>query len=155
MTPNLRFPASVNGNPERKAGALAARLPMALTGFVASIVFATVAAASTPLISWMGGAADPVDSLPAQLASEDAAVPPAAPAAEVRSRSRSSCASCGVVQSVMRLEQAGDRPASYELTVRLRDGSIRTSSISNTARWRAGDRIMLIGGVQPLSLIHI
>lgn len=38
---------------------------MALTCFVASIVFATVAAASTPLLSWMGEPADPAAALPA------------------------------------------------------------------------------------------
>jgi hypothetical protein len=36
--------------------------------------------------------------------------------------------------------------------VRLRDGSIRPSSSANTARWRPGDRIVLIGGVKSTAL---
>ncbi len=100
----------------------------------------------------MGQAADPAASLPAPSESDGAAVPLAAPAVEVRGRRRSSCDSCGVVESVRRLEPVGDTPVTYEFTVRLRDGSIRTSSIANTARWHAGDRIMLIGGVKSAAL---
>ena len=149
MTPILPLLATVNGKPTGRVGAIRSRLPVALMCFVVSIVFATVAAANTPLMRWMGEPGDPAASLAAQPASEAAAVPPVAPEGESRARGRSSCDSCGVVESVRRLEPAGDMPASYECTVRLRDGSIRTSSIANTARWRAGDRIMLIGGLKP------
>ena len=79
-------------------------------------------------------------------------IPPVAAEVERRIGRRSACDSCGVVESVRRLEPVGDLPASYEMNVRLRDGSIRTSNIANTARWRAGDRIMLIGGVQSAAL---
>jgi hypothetical protein len=77
---------------------------------------------------------------------------PAAPEGERRAGRRSHCSNCGIVQAVRPLEQAGNRTASYELTVRLRDGSMRTSNVANTARWRVGDRIMLIGGVQSAGL---
>jgi hypothetical protein len=152
MTSTLAFRTAASGNPARQAGAMRPRLPVALACFVAAIVFATAGAASTPLASWMGEPADSGALLPAQPASNGTAGSPVASAAEVRSRRRPSCASCGVVESVMWLEPAGDRPASYELTVRLRDGSSRTSRIADTAHWRAGDRIMLIGGVQPAGL---
>lgn len=151
MTVTLAPVARAARKPAGGVGAIRSQLPLALTCFVASIVFATVAAASTPLLSWMAEPADPVASLPAQPELESAAVPLAGPAVEARSR-RSSCGNCGVVESVRRLEPVGDKPAAYEFTVRLRDGSIRTSSIANTARWRAGDRITLIGGVQPAGL---
>ena len=138
--------ATANGKAATRAGAIRSRLPMALGCFAVSIVFATVAAASTPLMSWMDGPGEPAAPL-AQPAPPADATLEAAP--EVRARSRWSCATCGIVESVRRLEQGADLPASYEFIVRLRDGSQRTSSIANTARWRAGDRIMLIGGPGP------
>jgi hypothetical protein len=122
-------------------------LSTALACFAAAIVFATVAAASTPLISWMD---EPVDgvALPQVLAS------PTLREREHRTGTgrRSPCDSCGVVESVRLLERVGNLPASYEVNVRLRDGSLRTSNIANPARWRAGDRIMLIGGIQSAGL---
>jgi len=152
MTATPPLIARADGKPAGTAAAIRSRLPMALTCFVASIVFATVAAASTPLLSWMGEPADPAAALPAQALADSAAVPLAAPAAEVGGRGRSPCDGCGVVESVRRLEPVGEQPAAYEFTVRLRDGSIRTSSSANTARWRAGDRIMLIGGARSAGL---
>jgi hypothetical protein len=155
MTSTLAPAATADGNPARKAEAIRSRfrLPVALAGFVVSVVFATVGAASTPLISWMGEPADPAASPPPLAASTDgAALPPAASAAAVRSQRRWSCRGCGVVESVRRLQPIGDEPAAYEFVVRLRDGSTRTSTMANTASWRAGDRIMLIGGVQPAVL---
>jgi hypothetical protein len=152
MTTTLALRTAASDNPVRKAGAMRPRLPVALACFVAAIVFATAGAASTPLASWMGEPAGAAALLPVQPASSGAAAAPVASAAEVRSRRQPSCASCGVVESVMWLEPVGDRPASYELTVRLRDGSSLTSRIADTAHWRAGDRIILIGGVQPAGL---
>lgn len=152
MTASLASVARAVGEHAGRGGAIRSRLPMALTGFVASIFLATVAAASTPLIGWIGEPANPAASLPVQAAPEGAAEPLAAPAAVLRSRRRWSCGGCGVVESVRLLERTGDEPAAYEFTVRLRDGSTRTSTIANTARWRAGDRILLIGGVQPAAL---
>jgi len=124
-----------------------AHLPTALACFAVAIVFATVAAASMPLMSWMD---EPGDGMASPRG--EPAVASAAPEGEPRSGRRTPCGSCGVVESVRRLEPVGNLPASYELNVRLRDGSMRTSSIVNTARWRVGDRIMLIGGVKSAGL---
>jgi hypothetical protein len=44
-------------------------------------------------------------------------------------------------------DAVGALPATYEFTVRLRDGSTRLSSDASQSNWRAGDAIMLIGGV--------
>ncbi|MEO8655357.1 MAG: hypothetical protein ABI409_14625, partial [Ramlibacter sp.] len=150
MISALPLLATVNGNCARNAGPFRSRLAVALTCFAAAVVFATVAAASTPLLSWMGEPGVPAALRPVQIAA-DPALPLAAPAPEIRNRGRS-CEGCGVVQSVRRLESAGGAPAAYELTVRLRDGSMRTSNVANTARWRVGDRIMLIGGVKSAAL---
>ena len=150
MNTTLPLFATVNGNCPRNPGPFRSRLPVALTCFAAAIVFATVAAASTPLLSWMGDPAAPAALQPVRIAA-DPALLLAAPAPEIRNRGRS-CDGCGVVQSLRRLESVGGAPAAYEFTVRLRDGSFRTSSIANTAGWRVGDRIMLIGGVKPAAL---
>ena len=66
MTPTLLLLATVNGSPARKGGAFRSRLPMALACFTAAIVFATVAAASTPLMSWMDQSTDEMASLRVQ-----------------------------------------------------------------------------------------
>ena len=144
------LPLLVKANRRRSGGVPATRSwrTAALACFVAAVVFATVAAASTPLMSWMQGQADLAPPTPVQRETDDGA-PAVAPEGAARSRGRAACAGCGFVESVRRLEQVGDLPASYEFIVRLRDGSRRTSSIANAAQWRAGDRIMLIGGPGP------
>jgi hypothetical protein len=59
------------------------------------------------------------------------------------------CDFCGVVETVRRIEPGAGAPATFEITVRLRDQSTRTSSNASAGSWRAGDTIMLIGGVTP------
>jgi hypothetical protein len=77
-----------------------------------------------------------------------AASSPGTPAAGARAR----CLGCGFVQSIRHIEAAGLVPAAYELTVRMRDGSLRTSSHSSAGTWLVGDRIMLVGGVQVAAI---
>ena len=55
-------------------------------------------------------------------------------------------ATVGVVERIRRIEHGGSQPATFEFTVRMRDGSARTSSGTSASKWRTGDRIMLIGG---------
>jgi hypothetical protein len=69
------------------------------------------------------------------------------------------CAECGVVDSVRQVEIVGDADAmtgadhdgvlgksttSYEVTVRMRDGSDRVFMDANPANWRPGDRVTII-----------
>jgi hypothetical protein len=68
---------------------------------------------------------------------------------EAPARARFRCESCGVVESMNHMQAAGDQPASYEFTVRLRDGSSRVSSVASAGKWHIGDHIMLIGGPAP------
>ena len=58
----------------------------------------------------------------------------------------SRCPGCGVVESIQAVPRAGDVPAGFEFTVRLRDGSIRTSTSTSQGTWLPGDRIILMGG---------
>ena len=103
---------------------------MNLTFVTAAVVFSSVATASVPAVR-------PV-------------APPQAPAVV-----RASLASgWGVVEAIRRVEHGGVVPASFEFTVRMRDGTRRTSSSASASRWRTGDRIMLIGGVQTPPITH-
>jgi hypothetical protein len=107
--------------------------------FIASVACVAVAAASMPQAGWAADTANPAPVT--QL------LPTAAPTVtDLRSPAR--CQTCGVVEGVRTLQVAGTAPADYELTVRLRDGSRRISNHSDSAGWRVGDPIMLIGGAK-------
>lgn len=109
---------------------------MNFTFLAAAIAFCSVATASAP-DTWLRGVQE-----------SEAAPTVVQPATEgsVASRARTRCTTCGVVEAIRRIEPGGGMPASFEFTVRLRDGSTRTSTSASAANWRSGDRIMLIGG---------
>lgn len=96
----------------------------------------------------------------------EAAVAPARTAASARTHW---CAECGRIQSVRKIgvddENAGARVpgpmaaasggefegkpfASYAITIRLQDGSTRVITDAHPARWRPGERVSLIGGLE-------
>ena len=77
--------------------------------------------------------------------SVELAGPPAA-AAVPRAAAVGAVAVRGVVESIRPLELVADRPAQFEFTVRLRDGSTRVSRTVGRAKWHSGDRIFLMGG---------
>jgi hypothetical protein len=75
----------------------------------------------------------------------------AAPVSEVRlTRSeRAMCEECGVVAATRRMAGSGGESMAaavtqYEVTVRMRDGSIRTFIETSSVHWRSGERIILI-----------
>jgi hypothetical protein len=74
-----------------------------------------------------------------------AGVAPIAPAV-YKSRVRRHCAGCGRVMSIRQVEASGTTPASFEFIVRMSDGSLHTSPAADVGSWKAGDRIILIGG---------
>lgn len=128
------------------AEAVRAMSPWTLALAVAAVAYSTVAMAALPA-SWLHHAA-----AEAQVALPTSAIVPSllqdAVIAKARAR-RSGCASCGVIETIRRIEPAGDLPAAFEFTVRLRDGSLRISSSATQDKWRSGDRIMFIGGIAP------
>lgn len=96
------------------------------------------------------------------LASEDTV-----PAGTDNARARRLCPECGVVVSVRKIEIAGPgaKPASgaglttgnrdkaransadgYHIMVRMIDGSSRVIEVADPARWRAGERVVVIAG---------
>jgi hypothetical protein len=124
--------------------------PLWLAGlgwFIACAAFVAVAGASLPRAGWAG---DIVTSAPMTRLSAAASTRTAGPAATegLNPRLTARCRTCGIVETVRAFRAAGAAPAGYELTVRLRDGSRQISSQSDSARWRVGDSIMLIGGAR-------
>lgn len=87
------------------------------------------------------GVASVVDWSPAPAAS--AAPLPAAPAGE---RTKGKCPACGFVQSVRRVKARGDTPETYEITLRLSDGSTHVHTESTPRNWRRGERVVFIAG---------
>lgn len=68
------------------------------------------------------------------------------PVADASDALPSRCQDCGVVESIRALEPAEGSSAAYQFNVRLRDGSLRTSTTDGKASWRVGDHILLVGG---------
>ena len=63
---------------------------------------------------------------------------------DAKVRKHPHCAECGVIQAIRRVDAVDGHPPTYEITIRLRDGSLRTNSNASPGSWRTGDRIMLI-----------
>jgi hypothetical protein len=123
---------------------LAPLSPATLGWFVACVAAVAVAAASVPAVGWAADIASTfsMTRVPPAAAVQPAAAPDLTEGLSPRLTAR--CLNCGIVETVRALEVTGAAPVGYELTVRLRDGSRRTSS--DSGRWRVGDSIMLLGG---------
>jgi hypothetical protein len=140
------------GTPTGVLGAIRSLHAAAFTLVVAVVVFNTVAMANLPVARWLDSSPGRAEQEPAARPLEPAAaLLPAAGEGAANARTRTRCEACGVVQAIRRIEPAGALPASYEFTVRLRDGSIRLSSNTSQGKWRMGDAIMLIGGTAPIT----
>jgi hypothetical protein len=61
---------------------------------------------------------------------------------------RTTCARCGVIESVREIdargEQAAESTLSYEVTIRLQDGSRRVFNEATPRSWRSGTRVIII-----------
>ena len=66
------------------------------------------------------------------------------------SRLRLRCDTCGVIESIRHTAATGAVLASYEFSVRLRDGTLRHSSDPLAGQWQVGDRMQLISGTPSL-----
>lgn len=55
------------------------------------------------------------------------------------------CDTCGVVETIRHTAAVDGVAASYEFTVRLRDGSMLQSNDAQPGRWQVGDRMQLMG----------
>ncbi len=143
------------------------QVPLLIAGLAAILCSAV---AYSPL---MASIQSPAESFKHGLApSEGAEAPPPsaieAPAKALRTtRSKARCAECGVIESTREIVthneetdagavgrtsaggQAGKMPTRfYETVVRLQDGSMHVINDANPERWRLGERVTLIGGMQ-------
>jgi len=120
------------------SSAVLADFRKALLGVPPAVVHGVMAAAM--LCALAPGAIGAMQPAPATVVAPASSPDVPGPALRVR------CAACGFVESIRHVQAAGLVPAAYELTVRMRDGSLRTSSDASAGKWLVGDRIMLVGG---------
>ena len=114
-------------------------VPLAVAGAgVIAIIFLTLV--HGPVVSW---STDAYQKLERTVFRPDTIEEPAITSA---SRDTSRCAHCGIVESTNRIAPVGNKPAVYEITVRLADRSKRVFSETAAPRWRPGERIVLIEG---------
>ena len=132
-------------------------LPLLITG-IAVILFSTAGIAR--IVGWGPNATGASGDI---LALDQAA--PAPTTSEARAQPR--CPECGVIVSMREIERhdqdsgtgaagavtAGNRDGarvkpgkSYEITVRMADGSSRVLNDAKPARWRPGERVIVIDG---------
>ena len=69
----------------------------------------------------------------------------ASPVASPRNRA-DRCAECGVIESLREIE--GIPLRSYEITIRMQDGSMLVITDPNPAKWRHGERVTIMAGVE-------
>lgn len=119
-----------------------------LVGVLTAILCGTVALALFPYTTWfdlapvrgdVAGMPNPAQPDKTGTATAEPVVPAAQP-----QRMRQKCPGCGMVDSVRDVTSEGDAQPSFEITVRLRDGSTRVTRATDPAQWRSGERIILI-----------
>lgn len=148
-----------------------------LIGAVAAILLGTAGIAA--VMAWLptptdraatGFVHDNLDARPGRLVDAQRQKPPLPAQGDTRTRVK--CAECGVVESAREIGQLGEgtdpgaaggptrsgrnqtlgtSTKSYEVIVRLRDGSTRAFTAANSASWRAGERVMIIEGTRQPS----
>jgi len=129
---------------------------------IAFVLFSTAGIAR--IVGWGLNSTDDSGGIPA--------LDPAAPLlATGEARVRARCPECGVIVSMReievrdedtgrartaggavagsRIETRVDLARSFEITVRLADGSSRVFNDANPARWRSGERVIVIDGANP------
>jgi outer membrane lipoprotein SlyB len=135
-------------------------LQVLITG-IAVILFSSAGVAR--MMGWGPNSTDDSGDI---LALEQAAPVPTTSAARAQPR----CPECGVIVSMREIELrnedtgpgatggalAGNQgetwvksTRSYEITVRMADGSSRVLNDANPARWRHGERVIVIDGANP------
>ncbi len=107
--------------------------------------------------------------------SKDTLAHPAPAMSTINRRSRTGCRECGVIESMRRIERAGDVSGQhevdvefagavsggaivsngagghgYEFTVRFHDGSTMVFNEATSRTWRPGGRVVVIGGSSAL-----
>ena len=120
-------------------------LPLLITG-IAVILLCTAGIARMmgwgPTFTGGSGGVFVADARSATSATPVATIPdttPASVAGDTRAKAR--CAECGVIVLMRQIEK--------QIVVRMADGSRRVIDDADLASWRPGERVIVIGGVQP------
>jgi len=122
-------------------------LPFLVSG-LAALLFSSLAISSVQLLHWMGGSSEDVyavavqETVPVSAANSDLAANAPVPGP-------SRCEECGVVYSTRQVAATDNSPLLYEITLRMRNGSMRVVSDPKPASLRPGERIILISGLNP------
>jgi hypothetical protein len=123
-----------------------------LAMWIASVAF-VCAAGSAAFITWVPTAignpkdhAMPATSSRIPIQSAGAIADKASPGAVSDAPTRTTCAECGVVESVREIggDPAAGSTRSYEVTIRLRDGSRRVFNQATSRTWRSGTAVKII-----------
>jgi hypothetical protein len=118
-------------------------LPL-LVGGIAAILVSGIA---------IGSLAISAESFNGIVASGEPREEAAAPAIAAPGARAYSCAECGMIESMREIEVPDESIGvnapgeSYEITIRLQDGSMRVIIDANPTRWRHGDRVTVIAAV--------
>lgn len=111
---------------------------------LAAFLFSSVAMSGVAILQWFHGPSEPITGgifAPGQFSATTGL------SDVVQALVKPRCEECGVVDSNRRLAATGDTPGTYEITVRMSDGSMRILNDSRPASLRPGERIVLIGGL--------
>lgn len=119
-------------------------VPFLIAG-LAAFLFSGVAMSGVAILQWFQGPSEPVSGILAAGQNPPTGVLSDLAQGLVKPR----CEECGVVDSNRWLAATGDAPGIYEITVRMRDGSMRVLNDPRPASLRPGERIILIGGHNP------
>jgi hypothetical protein len=127
-------------------GAHTARARLVIAGI--GLVSLSVVAITNVPPGWLSTSLASVDQTSAEeeLPPLPATVTLGALGAPKSGRVKTKCRECGIVDSVRRVALTEIAPASYEVTVRMRDGATRVVSAASHGNWRLRERITLIGG---------
>lgn len=130
-----------------------------LAVFIAVVLFSSASIAA--IMGWYRADAESSSNvraghtLPLTESSEFAEAVQSAPKPrEGKGRAKAKCVECGVVVSMEETDaNDGDfgpvAPGSYNILVRMTDGSTRVISHASAGSWRPGERVILIDGAKP------
>ena len=129
-------------------GKSSAYLPFLIAGWVA-LVASNLFMPGVAVTDWFQDSSVSADIAAAQgLFPQAEAAVAAAPVARLPA-AKPRCEECGVIDSYRPIAATGSSPATYEITLRMRDGSMRVLNDAGPASLRPGDHITLIGGLNP------
>ncbi|MGB5081937.1 MAG: hypothetical protein WBO23_14470 [Burkholderiales bacterium] len=134
------------------------KLPCLLRALLAAGVMLLSSGAFAALIAWIpvstGASPDTLPASPVAREKPGTLLDAGTTPLKEYARGKVKCAECGLIESIRKIEEAGESPSAaaarsggHEITVRLQDGSSRVMTDANPGRWRLGERVMIIDGL--------